>query len=675
MQSASNAQLRARRWARNPLLALVMLAGLLAGLVALNTSAGADTTVQPSGPGQVLPGAEYLVRDSQATVDVTPGAFMYSRSSSTSNFSATSPALGALVCRGDTGPINALGNGNTSPRTEVTVTGPSGFSPVTFLSPSREVGITSGPFQTPEPYQPLANQANGPNNWRGGVPPTNSSNTVLGPTTAVPNPGLGFQETLDLAGAPAGLYTVTTVHKDIVRTGTFGQCTLGYPNQTGFGSQTPIPIPTFGNTFTAGNRTVVHKFEYRPWQYEFRDVLGNGGVNFNITPVAESQFSIVPENGPRKFSSIKAGGMRFYELPIELHVPLPSNPLDCIPDLAGCLPSVAFECDPGDEGCDPRLVWIDRYEADGERLVGLFDLETGAYIAYTATGGSRVYQFSLGTELDELYHTTLDQLAEKADSLGIDLPTILGTKVILRNGMNQLSLSLLNGLQFDPSELPGGIEIVTDFGVQAGIMIHTYAQATDTPCAAREASSEDGDTSWTRSVPVGYDVGSVPLTIPQLEAPGVPLPIGGQVFLIEGSMTGVGTNSATVALLGADVDSPGPDYSSIPLWVLPTDALLRSHSPRHFEYLGTAAWSTSEEPGEDGGCLSSGGFTGIGVMIDNPLVRLPIAQLLAKVDNPTVNHLLAQITAAVVEAGAPVLENPTIADLLETLTETVLDQL
>src|SRR5262245_32628227 len=110
-----HSRVRARRWTRNPLIGLLVVVGMLAGIVGLNAVAGADTTVQPSGPGAV--GAEKLVRDSSVTIDVTPGAFMYSKSSSaTSNFALTAPALAS--CRGDLGAINAVGTGNNSPRTE-----------------------------------------------------------------------------------------------------------------------------------------------------------------------------------------------------------------------------------------------------------------------------------------------------------------------------------------------------------------------------------------------------------------------------------------------------------------------------------------------------------------------------------------------------------------------------
>ena len=129
---------------------------------------------------------------------------------------------------------------------------------------------------------------------------------------------------------------------------------------------------------------------------------------------------------------------------------LPSDPEACA-DYHNCLPSGAVECDPA-AGCMPRLMVINqRLQGTPNGMIGFFDLETKAFIAAAEVDGTSRVLFSLGTTNDALYHSLLENLATKLGAQGIDLMAILGTEVSVANANDHLSLSLLNGLQIDPS--------------------------------------------------------------------------------------------------------------------------------------------------------------------------------------------------------------------------------
>ena len=120
---------------------------------------------------------------------------------------------------------------------------------------------------------------------------------------------------------------------------------------------------------------------------------------------------------------------------------------------------------------------------------------------------------------------------------------ILGTKVVVANDQNQLSLSLLNGLQIDPTGPDGkGIRIYTPGTVQAGVIlnIHGTLRTGGTSCVANAASSADGPTRYTRNEPNGYTVNKTDL-LPEVPSVGPSAAIvGGPVYSIRGKFTGGG---------------------------------------------------------------------------------------------------------------------------------------
>lgn len=286
---------------RSKALARTTITGLLAGALGLSSLAGAHaaTTISPVEPGNV-------VRDDSVSISVNPGAFTFTRSSATAVFTRQSPLLGGS-CKGD----NPAGT-NNSPRSMVAVTGPGTVGVVlSATSPARDTSI-AGALASP-PYPVLSPQpAPGNSNYLGDVPPTA---TV---------PSRGWSATLNLAGRPAGIYSITTTTQNMVKTGT-AACMIGTAVSNGSGGFTnaaPVLGPVTGTS----------TFEYRPWQHRFVDVFGGGTVKLNVTP-AELRQTVGGQSG-----AIIPGNQTFYAMPDGSAVALPADPAGCAGNPAACLP-------------------------------------------------------------------------------------------------------------------------------------------------------------------------------------------------------------------------------------------------------------------------------------------------------------------------------------------------
>jgi hypothetical protein len=662
MTSVSNAPRRARQLTRNPLLALVMVAGLLAGLVALNTSAGADTTVTPSGPGAI--GAEVLTRDAVVDVKVNPGGRAYKKSSSSASYAPMSfggfSALElATACAGDNGPDGVVGSGNRTPWTKLHVTGPSGY---TF-----------------DWYSPAVSPGTGaPNNPQ---PPGPSTSAFRGDNPA----GSGFS--VPVALGDAGVYTVTTTIRNVVKTGTISTCNaIGTPTPNGLGGFTSTTLPP-GTVLPGGgviqpNGLIVetHTFEYRPWQEVFTDATGQGKVSFNMDP-AESQQVVAGQAG-----SIIPGHMTFYSVPDGTSFALPSDPEACAADPAACLPVSAEKCDPS-AGCDPRIVVISRSEP-AETLQGVFDLETRAFICTCRVGDTGRVLLSLGSDLDPYYAGLIAQLRAVGEAIGMDINELLDLGVTLSGGEGgrELKLTLLNGLQIDPAERKNGINLLTgDIGAEAGMILNVYAALVPKPvgapaswCTAGSASSAGGDTRYARTVDAGFNVQKADIlpNIPSaagLEALGV----GGPIMHIDARTPSplLGLNGV---LAGAAVDADGLDRGLTETYEAPlidahylldaADALTAPYQLRKFDYIGTANWAASETDTVVLGCLVVDFALGIGIQLNNNPLPIGFHNLPLWAENPAAANLWTQINAAVSTLLGTVTTNPTVAALLEQIT-------
>ncbi|KRB77400.1 hypothetical protein ASE01_11835 [Nocardioides sp. Root190] len=609
---------------------------LLAGLSAVLLPAQAQTTVTPSEPGPTP-----VVRGSSVTVNVDRAAMHYSRSSVSANYAQASASAVALTgCKGD----NPAGT-NASPRTVVTVKDPTGATILTSTSPARNIGL--GGFLTTPTNQPLSPQpAPGNANYRGDFPGSTHH---------------GFQATLDLAGKPAGVYTVTTTNSNTVKTG-FGACSFATPVAVGSG---------FGTTSTPGPDVVETTFEYRPWATQFVDVFGKGGVRANIEP-AEYEYSVDAQN-----SAIFAGdpvlagtgrNQQFYGL--SGGFPLPSDPAACMADPSSCLPSNATRCVPS-SGCTPRIMFIDRpvRASDPNGLVGVFDLDTKAFVAYATINGTTRTLMSLGTANDAHYRDLLTKLAAGAATQGIDLTSILATQVNVGTGSKRISLSLLNGLQIDPSTAPGGVQISSDATVQAGIVLDIYSslRLTGGACVANSASSSTEPERFTPKEDNGYTVKKSDL-LP--EVPGVgPLAaiVGGPLYHISGKFKSDALVNTATAVIGLDTAAGEPN--GYPVWISPFLSGVNTAAPRTMDFLGTGTWSASESPVLSG-CLVVDFLLGTGVAVhNNPLpvglgtvfdplaTPTPAAERLTDALNDAVDDVIGQVTA-----------DPQVSSLLSQVT-------
>jgi len=629
--------------------AKIAAGALAATALAIIGPATATTTVSGGDAGTNPP----VIRNDSTVVTSSQGALTYFRSGTfaqgTNNVNniAYAPqslngmkglALANRACRGDNGGLNP------TPTQVITVTDPNGAVVGTMTSAIRDITLFGN--GAPYPTQPVP----GPTNYRGDFQPAIASS--------------GMSLPISLAGKPSGTYKVTTVTNNVTRQistgtgGSLGPCVVGVPNPA-----------TANKTVITGAVTDVTTFEYRPWQEQFTDAFGNGTVQANVTP-RENKFKVGTASTP-----IYAGtpqNTTFYTLPNGADYALPSDPSACAADPASCLPSTAVKCEPG-PGCLPRLMIINepigKEPTTPNGLVGVFDLDTQAFIALAKVNGVQRVLSSLGTDLDAQYHDTLVKFANNAAAHGVNLNTLLATKVKVSNGQYTTSLSLLNALQIDPSTAHGGIQISSDSTAQAGLILGIYADIVPSACTNRTATNTSVPARFTPAVPYGWTVEKSDV-LPNVPAAG-PLGTiaGGPLFHITGKMRTPAQGSLIdtySSVLG--LDSAANEPNGYPVWLEPFVAAGAVSSPNTFEFLGTATWSASES-NVLGSCLVVDFMLGTGVAIYNNPLPVSLGTLFGPLyqPSPAGEQLNNAINAAIQQATDPVTTNPTVAALLEQL--------
>jgi hypothetical protein len=624
---------------------------LAATALAMIGPATATTTVTGGDPGTNPP----VVRDSSVTVKADSAALTYFRSgtfaagtSNVNNIAYTAQSLNGVkglslsgrLCRG-----NDPAGVHASAYTKITVTDPASAVFATAVSPSRDISL----FGT---GAPLATQ-----------PAPSATNFTGDFFPAVATSGMSL--TLNMAGKAPGTYTVTTENYNSIRqlsTGTGGSlstCAYGIPNPAGA-----------NKTVLAGPVVTTTTFEYRPWQEQFTDVFGNGQVQANVTP-RENKFKVGTATTP-----IYAGtpeNTTFYSLPDATAFELPSDPAACAADPASCLPATAVKCEPG-PGCTPRLMIINepagKAPTTPNGLVGVFDLDTQAFIALAKVNGTQRILSSLGTDLDARYHDMLVKLAAQAAAHGANLNTILASKVTVSNGQYSTSLSLLNALQIDPSNAHGGISISSDATAQAGLILDIYADIVPNSCVSKPAVTNTSvPARFTPQVPYGYTVEKSDV-LPNVPAAG-PLGTiaGGPLFHITGKFRkqseGAILDTAS-AVLGADTAANEPN--GYPVWLEPFIAAGATATPHTMDFLGTATWSATET-NLLGNCLVVDFMLGTGVAVFNNPLPVGLGTLFGPLykPSPAGEQLNNALSAAIQQATDPVTTNPTVAALLAQL--------
>ena len=628
---------------------VVTVVGVL-GLFALPASAAKTTITSTTYPGNV-------VRDSSITLSTNPVALTFTRTSATANWSVMSP-LGAgssIGCRGDNGPIGTAGTGNNSPRTNVAVTGPLNLLDAT--SPVIDTSL-AGAFGG---YPPLATQpAPNSTNYRGGAPSSGTPGSSGQSTRS-------FVNTINLAGKPAGTYTAATTTRNMARVGgsfTAGTCTIGTPN---------IPVPN-NVAATPGLQTESLQFEYRPWQHVFVDVFGGGEINMNLSP-PEFQAIVDGNTGTIYDGGLAGGGyMKFFEVGDITTFALPPDPSACAADPTTCLPPGARQCNPEtDASCDPRLVVINKSQP-GDVVRGIFDIDTKAFVAQTNVRGNQRLMLSLGTDQDAAYRDLLQRLSDAAAAQGLDLPRLLATKVRVRVGAQQISLSLVNGLQISPNSSPNGVQIVSDSTVQAGLILNIYAALGGPTCTATAGDSDPNTAAPDRYAPSsdsGYTVRRSDLlpNVPRIGVLGAL--VGGPIYNIAGDFVGAATPLVNTSSAIIGVDTAADEPNGYPIWIEPfVSSPNHVTAAREMDFLGTATWSASETPVTGLGCLTVDFMLGAGVALYNNPLPVGFATLpIWDPQNPAVADLMAQINAAIQGVADEVGANPTVNDVLQQVLD------
>ncbi len=610
---------------------IVLTSALVAALSLTLLPATAATTVSPAEPG-----TPPVVRGDAVNLSVDTTAFNYTRTTASGSFAAQTALATSLGagCRGD----NPAGT-NNSARTVLTVQDPDGTTILTETSPVRNLS-TAGFFTSP-PNQPTSPQpAPGNSNYRGDFP----GNTFH-----------GMKANLSLAGKPGGVYTVTTTNNHTIKTGA-GACAIGRPGSP-------------ATTFITGPEVITTTFEYRPWQHSFKDILGKGRVSLNSDP-GEYTFSIGSKSSPI-YAAGAGNQMKFYSLPDATGFALPTDPEACVTDPSSCLPAVATTCNPA-AGCSPRLAFVSRPQADGKHLFGVFDLETGAFIASAEVDGTKRVLMSLGAENDTIYDDVIAKLSDGAAAQGIDLPSILATEVRVNGGDGQqTTLSLLNGLQVDPSESHGGVQIASNATAQAGIVLHIYSslRLDGGACANNSASSSTDPNRFTPNEDNGYTVtkSDVLPRVPEVGALGAI--VGGPLYHITGTFKSDALVNTASAVIGVDTASDEPN--GYPVWIEPfISSPAHVATPKKMDFLGTGTWSASEAPVLSG-CLVVDFLLGTGVaLFNNPLpVGLgTIFDPLAK-PTPAAEQLTDKVSEVLDEVTGQITGNPTVSSLLQQLID------
>jgi hypothetical protein len=457
----------------------------------------------------------------------------------------------------------------------------------------------------------------------------------------------------DTTNAEPGFYNITSTNTDVKG--------LTFTNSLGV----PVVATTCATNPPVSSTVQV---EYRPWQVQkFNDFFGGGKVRFNTNP-SEFQYTV---SGQSSAVTDGSTSMTYYSAPQGL-LTLGGDPSSCTTDPVGCLPPHAVKCVPAN-GCTPQLVVIN-HQAPGEKLLGIFELSTGAFAAQATVGGKTRVLSSAGTDVDGLLHQTLDQTFAAFAGQGIDLVSVLGQDAQIYLGGQTYEITVLQGIQILdalPDGIAGnGLRLINDRGtlldfskanggslsLGAGFVDHTaaYGTADILACALGTkphpvTSIRTETTNLLPEVPASATVVSalaVPLVNTLPVPPEVKAILGDSVIIAPGPLTSIhleyvdGTGSHTAghgSLLGTLSTGPNVDVHQGGITVpgLNADATIPDQGP--MDFLGYPLLVL------DLGCLGHT-LVGDGLAVYGGLpVDIGALPLLWDTDNPAIADLNAQI--------------------------------
>lgn len=425
--------------------------------------------------------------------------------------------------------------------------------------------------------------------------------------------------------------------------------------------------------------------EYRPWQHgNFHDLLGHGRVGVNVSP-PEFQFTVDGTSSP-VIAGTRAN-MAFFGSSIGLDA-LPADLGACVADLSNCLPPDALACvsflNNPDAGCTPRLVWI-FHEKHQEQLWGLFDLESGAFVAMAQAGGKVRVLASAGTDIDAIVADLLADVAASGEEVtGIDLVSLLSSTVQLtvahEGRVGTLEVGVLRGLQYsqlaDDEDATTRLDLLTPYAINAGFITHsvaphTFAEADGDPSVFTVTQSPLVPNLPTLfSVPLG-GLGSLDLLLP------VPVPaplneVAGDLLLVGGGPLvnihgtypdGTGSHTAGTSATGPSVDTTAGAPSGVGAWVPGLDGdTIADTGP--IDFLGHAAlFLDLPQFCLLGTCLDTGSLLigqGVTIFGDSPLPPLASLPLLWDTDNPAA----AELNELTSNLALELLTNPAVGEVL-----------
>jgi hypothetical protein len=436
--------------------------------------------------------------------------------------------------------------------------------------------------------------------------------------------GEAFDAIWDTTNEQPGMFRILSTAVDVTRAGILSQC--------------------IGSNVTRSDFLV----EFRPWQHSFRDILNTGSVSMNTAGAREFSYKVKNQSSDAVIDGTTA--MKLFEVGAGSSFSLPADPTVCTTDPQACLPPTAELC--ANTGpCDARLAVVNYEKNAKNKLIGIFDLETKAFIASASANGTARILASLGPDLDAELTALLGSAVTALQSgTGIDVANLMATKIRLRmttgpNGDETsifVSLAeLLEIVQGAPTG-PNGINVLAPFTADAGVIGHFVL-----------GLSPAGSTG----LPYSIEASQLAPTLPNLAITGGPL------VHIEGdypsaSSTPIGTH--TVAL---NADTAPDEPAGLPAW-LPLVSEAATLSDSDIDFIGYSLVVANQAIN-----LGGAGVFKIGVMIgtgaalfgDNPLpVGLGDLPLIWDPQSPEVIALLDALNGA----SGDVLSDPAVQDAL-----------
>ena len=454
--------------------------------------------------------------------------------------------------------------------------------------------------------------------------------------------GEAFDAIWDTTTAQPGMYRILSTAVNVTRATILSQC--------------------LGTNVTNSDFLV----EFRPWQHTFRDILNTGSVSMNTAGAREFSYKVQNQSSDAVIDGTTA--MKLFAVGDPSSFTLPEDPTVCTTDPLACLPPTAELC--ANTGpCNARLAVVKYEKNPKNKLYGIFDLQTKAFIASASANGTTRILASLGPDLDaELTALLGSAVTALQDGTGIDVANLLATKVRLRvaNGPGGdevsifLSIAELLEIVQGPSTGPTGANLLSTFTVNAGYMLHTVS-----------GIAAPGSVGGPYTVSESQLVPSVPLLAVPAAPPLLVVEPGGKLKHIEGNYPGLtGNHTAGAAATSNALDTAPDEPQGLPAW-LPVLSQGGTLPDGDMDFIGHAlALANVGIDLGDAGVLKVGILLGFGASIfgDNPLpIGLGDLPLVWDPQDPQIVALVDAINGA----AGDVLADPAVQDLLGQLLGSV----